>query len=313
MAIKRWQFETRAEWLEFRKQGVGCSEIAAILGMSKFQTAGDVWRSKIGSSGGGAEGRLLKFGNALEPVIADEWADETGHSFCNNGDGYVIYTNDKYPYLYYSPDKSFRRKGSEALEFLEVKFTTNTVNEDELPESWVLQMNTGAGITESPTSNLAYASYGGRNFGSMTYDFDTELFDITAREVEEWWCKYVLAAVCPPPQNTDDLKSIHPSNKYADAVEADSELKAIFDALIEVKAQRDKYEALCGEYEFKIKQAIGDNSALAYDGRILCTWTQNKASEKFDHKSFRRDFPEETKAYMSVVPGARVLRIKKSS
>lgn len=42
--------EQRAEWLEGRRQGIGGSDVAAVLGLSPWKTALDVWNDKLGLS-----------------------------------------------------------------------------------------------------------------------------------------------------------------------------------------------------------------------------------------------------------------------
>ena len=38
----------RAEWLNWRRTGLGGSDIAAVLGLSKWRTPWDVWADKKG-------------------------------------------------------------------------------------------------------------------------------------------------------------------------------------------------------------------------------------------------------------------------
>jgi putative phage-type endonuclease len=65
----------RAEWLEQRRKGIGGSDIAAVLGVSKFATPFDVWVGKIH---GRAEFSTpdTRRGNHLEPGIASWYGEE---------------------------------------------------------------------------------------------------------------------------------------------------------------------------------------------------------------------------------------------
>ena len=64
-------FEDREEWLEVRKSGIGGSEVAAICGLSKWESAYTLWLRKTGQvedkdlSGNEA----VEWGNRLEPVV----------------------------------------------------------------------------------------------------------------------------------------------------------------------------------------------------------------------------------------------------
>lgn len=39
---------SREEWLALRRQGIGGSDVAAILGLSKFKTQQELWMEKTG-------------------------------------------------------------------------------------------------------------------------------------------------------------------------------------------------------------------------------------------------------------------------
>lgn len=69
----------RAAWLEERREGIGGSDIAAILGISPFKTSFGLWLEKTGRHEEEIrnEGRI-EWGNRLEPVILDYWQDTHG-------------------------------------------------------------------------------------------------------------------------------------------------------------------------------------------------------------------------------------------
>lgn len=70
-------FNNREEWLEVRRSGIGGSEVAAICGLSKWESAYTLWLRKTGRvedkdlSGNEA----VEWGNRLEPVVIDKFAD----------------------------------------------------------------------------------------------------------------------------------------------------------------------------------------------------------------------------------------------
>lgn len=70
-------FNNREEWLNVRRSGIGGSEVAAICGLSKWESAYTLWLRKTGRvedkdlSGNEA----VEWGNRLEPVVIDKFAD----------------------------------------------------------------------------------------------------------------------------------------------------------------------------------------------------------------------------------------------
>jgi putative phage-type endonuclease len=70
-----------AEWLERRRNGIGGSDVAAILGLSPYAGPFDVWMEKLGkreADEGETEGekKQKNRGNVLEPAVANWYAAE---------------------------------------------------------------------------------------------------------------------------------------------------------------------------------------------------------------------------------------------
>ena len=63
----------RTDWLAARRDGVGSSDVAAILGVSDYATAMHVWLDKRGELDDTA-GEAARWGTLIEDVVAREWA-----------------------------------------------------------------------------------------------------------------------------------------------------------------------------------------------------------------------------------------------
>src|ERR1700759_1282691 len=63
----------RATWLAERRNGIGSSDVAAILGVSDYNTAVHVWHDKRGTLVDDA-GEAALWGHLLEEPVAREWA-----------------------------------------------------------------------------------------------------------------------------------------------------------------------------------------------------------------------------------------------
>lgn len=71
----------REKWLRERRTGIGASEIAAVLGLSRFKTALQIYKEKVGelSPDDEMEERpLLRRGTAIQRIIVDEYIAVTG-------------------------------------------------------------------------------------------------------------------------------------------------------------------------------------------------------------------------------------------
>ena len=64
------------EWDEQRRRAVGGSEIAAILGIGKWESRFSLWHRKAGTLGPQGDNDQMEWGRRLEPVILAKYADD---------------------------------------------------------------------------------------------------------------------------------------------------------------------------------------------------------------------------------------------
>ena len=71
---------SRDEWLKWRRRGIGGSDAAAVLGISPFRTARDLYYDKMGIvvDTDDTNWVAMEMGNLLEPLVARIFAKKTG-------------------------------------------------------------------------------------------------------------------------------------------------------------------------------------------------------------------------------------------
>ena len=70
---------SRYEWLRYRKQGIGGSDVAAILGISKWNSAISLWLNKTNQTEDDTqENEAMEWGTIMESVIRNHFAKVTG-------------------------------------------------------------------------------------------------------------------------------------------------------------------------------------------------------------------------------------------
>ena len=72
----------RDQWLEYRRTGIGGSDVAAVFGISPFGTAVDVYYDKLNIASyydDEANKYQKKIGTLLEDVVAEMFEEVTGH------------------------------------------------------------------------------------------------------------------------------------------------------------------------------------------------------------------------------------------
>lgn len=70
----------REQWLESRKEGLGASEAAIVLGISPYKSAYELWAEKRGllERSEVADSEAAEWGIRLEPIIIQAFAERTG-------------------------------------------------------------------------------------------------------------------------------------------------------------------------------------------------------------------------------------------
>ena len=72
---------TEQEWLAYRRRGIGGSDVAAILGISPFRTARDLYDDKLNIAlavDDAGNWVALEMGHLLEPLVAQIFTKKTG-------------------------------------------------------------------------------------------------------------------------------------------------------------------------------------------------------------------------------------------
>jgi putative phage-type endonuclease len=116
------------EWYEYRKSGIGGSDIGTVLGLNRYDTVARLFHEKLGTIPPRLETNERMFwGSELEDKIAKIWSYYDGRKDgyienirnnkivreCRRLNGYVV--NPKYPWLFASLDRVINIKGGTNL------------------------------------------------------------------------------------------------------------------------------------------------------------------------------------------------------
>ena len=114
---------TEQEWLAYRRRGIGGSDVAAILGISPFRTARDLYDDKLNIASVADDAGnwvALEMGHLLEPLVAQIFAKKTGLEVFQIK---KMFQHPQYPFMLADVDY-FVRLPNGKIAILEIK-TTN--------------------------------------------------------------------------------------------------------------------------------------------------------------------------------------------
>lgn len=293
----------KTEWLQARRTGVGGSDAAAVVGLSKWRTPLAVYMDKIGQGVPVPENEAMRWGKILEPVVRQEYANHTGRTILQPE---KIIRHPKHEFMIASLD------GFTADErVVEIK-TSRTGDgwgeaEDDIPTDYLMQVQHYMAVTGYTVTDIAVL-IGGAEFRIYEVPADEELQGILIEREAAFWQR-VEQEKPPAPIAVSDLLnffSVKPGN-----VLATPELSSILTKLKEVKAALKDQEIIKTSLEDEIKMFLGEKDVLLdAAGNTLATWKLSKASEKFDLEKFKENHPKLYAKYTSEGKGSRRFLVK---
>jgi len=292
------------EEMKYRDKGIGGSDVASVLGISKWKSPIQLWMEKTGRSPKQPDNNTFKRGRALEPVVLEEYTTQTGRPLIQIApviDGCFIASLDAMT--------------ADRKRIVDAKTTTRGYTE--IPMYYETQLQWYMGF-------FPEAEYGDLPTWDLLNDeIDCDLSCVRNDEliagmraiVKEFWKRYVEGDTPPPPQTEDDCKLIWSKQTSGKIVIATPVEIASISRLNRIKSLSKRMEAAESEAKFAIMRRIEDADTLTDEaGNKLCTFRANKDSKKIDWEAVAKELnaPEETIAkHTTTTSGSRVLRLAK--
>lgn len=303
----------RTEWLKYRESGIGSSEVATIVGLNPWETPYQLWRRKVGLDAPKQENFAMKAGHYLEDAVSLFWQDETGQQVIKSSAGDWLIRDDERPYLQVSPDRTYwladMPHSNENKGILECKTTQMTIDEDDIPKHWFVQVQYQLGVAGYQHGSLAWLTQG-RNFGYKDLAFVPDFFAWLVEEVDKFWLDNIQGKQEPTAANVQDILLKYNRHTDGKIVEVNDEVFAAYQELKSVKEELSVIEEKKAALEEKIKLGFGDAEAISYAGQTLATWKAPKPSNKFDAKAFTAAHPDLAKEFTFPTQGARRFLLK---
>lgn len=315
---------SRDEWLALRQSGIGGSDIAAILGVSPYATAYDVFQSKTQPLNADAMSEFAYWGTVLEDTVAREFAKRSGLKVQNVN---FMMRHPVHTFAVANIDRAIvNRDIAGNVRYKDGKLTTDQIVEiktaseyvgknwgnedsDEVPDQYQCQAQWYMGVTDTQVCHMAVL-IGGNKYRQYKIERNQDLIDVLFETAHDFWHNNVLAGVEPDAttlQNAKDKYPRHDPDTTLD-VELDSEAAKAFEHYESLKAQEKELKAAITAAQTDLICQIQNNETLAIDGEVVATY-KTQVSNRFDSKSFKTDMPELAEKYTKQSE-SRVMRVK---
>lgn len=199
--------DERAQWLALRSTGIGASEAAIIIGLSKWKSPYALWAEKCGLAGpDDEETERQKWGLILEPVIAAEYTAQTGRELIDHG-RYDLRRSESCPIMTCTLDREIVAIDDRGSGCLEIKTTSAYGADDwmdEPPLHYQIQVQHQMAVTGWRWGSMAVL-IGGQQFRWCDVERNDEFIDLLTRKCIEFW--KLVETRTPPPIDASDSTS----------------------------------------------------------------------------------------------------------
>lgn len=200
---------TNEEWLDYRRKGVGGSDVAAIMGVSPFATIRDLYNDKLGIEPLIAEERnwvALEVGHRLEDLVAQIFSKKTGLEIFPVR---KMFRHPLYPFMLADVDY-FIKFPDGSFGILECKTCNYNAKDkwadDAIPTNYVYQVRHYMAVMNISRAYIACL------YGNNEDEFLYRYLERDMMEEEEiieqesyFWSEYVEKRIAPPYSGRPDL------------------------------------------------------------------------------------------------------------
>ena len=287
-----------ADWLEYRKTGIGGSDASVVCGISRYKSPVELWMEKTGQLPPQEAGEAAYWGTMLESVVREEFTKRTGIEV---GKPSVILQSEEYPFMLANVDGV-----CEHPELGTCIFEAKTASaykagewEDTIPDEYMCQVQHYMAVTGYQGAYIAVL-IGGNTFRWKFVERDEELISMLLELESAFWSH--VQDYTPPPLDGSDASKKFLSERFPSSTP--SSHITLPDTAADLLAQ---YDEACEELEIVtekkqraenlLKEMMGSNEVGVADGRVI-TW-KNVAQERLDSKTLKAEHPALCKKYTS--------------
>lgn len=200
----------RELWLAERRKGIGGSDIAKIMGLSKWGSPLSVFLDKKGLLPPQEDNELMEIGREIEDFIAHMYTKRTGLKVrrCNRA-----LIHKKYDFIRGNIDRLITGKRDMALECKNANAFRSKDFDDQIPDDYMLQCQHYMAITDKKLWDMAVL-VGGNQFKYFSIPRDDELIKKMEDTCIDFWNTYIIPNVAPKAMagDTKYLTDLYPDS-----------------------------------------------------------------------------------------------------
>jgi len=297
---------TQDEWLHQRTRGLGGSDAAPAIGLSRWKSSFRLFLEKTGQIDRPEANERMQIGLEVEEAIFQmvrKRLEPEGLHLTHNNEFFV---SEEYPWMLGNIDGDIYDPASDSFGVLEIKFVSPYGKEEwigeEIPQEYLIQLQHYFVVTER-TWGIMAALIGNERLIIKRVEKDEELCKMMVEKERDFWEEHVLKNIPPEvdgsPDTEEILNSLYPSANN-ESIELSPTADHVIGELLDLKVRSKELEDEITERENVLKQMLGENEA----GRASRHWVfwKNFTSKRFDTTKFKTDNPDLYNIYTKESP-----------
>lgn len=339
--------QQRSEWLQGRRQGIGGSDVAAVLGLSPWKTALDVWNDKLGLSEEKGMSEPAYWGTTLEDTVAKEFQKRTGYKvqrvdyqFSDPENSWMIANIDR---AIINPNIAARVRPltteKEVQTYAKISGVERPINTDIAFEAktastfmshlWGPSQELEIQQHNIKTEHVIPLYYetqvqwycgilklrgmflgvliGGADYRLYWIEARPDVFEAIKEKCKTFWFENVLQKIPPEPANIKDVLKLY-GRSNGETLEAQGDLVIDVGELVRVDSQIQELNKEKDALKNKVSVQMKAFEAVSIGGETVITFKQ-QTSRRFDIEKFKREHLDLYLAYLKET-STRVMRLK---
>jgi putative phage-type endonuclease len=303
---------TKAEWLDWRRRGIGGSDVAAIFGMNPYKSAYQCYQDKLGLLPEITDNNRMRFGRDFEDVVAKWFGEETGFKIENR---YAIFQHGTYPWMLANIDRWIIGEKAvlecKTAMYMFQKEQWGETGTDEVPIAYLFQIYHYMIVFGVRTGYLAVIFTDTKEFRHYKFTLDEELAEHIITHTRDFWFENVVRKIEPAIVDMDDVISKYPNDTKASLV-ADDATKELCLEHERLRQQAKDIEKQQEAIKVKVGLTVGEHRELLVNdqGKTLAAFTTPKGRTTIDGNKLLALSPEIHKEVSRVSEPERSVKMR---
>lgn len=276
-------------WHDERKHGIGGSEIAAIMGVSPWKTARDVWEEKVGLSSGTETTPIMELGTYLEAFVAERYEQQTGRKVQQRHQQFI---HPEHDFLRANIDREIL-KDPRGVGVLEIKamgsYPFRQTKLYGLPDYYALQLQHYLMVTGRTWGSFALMNRDNADIIWFDVEPNAEIQKRIIAAAGKFW-RHVIDGTPPDEPARETVKLPEMENGEVVFIDNAEWVQAVND-LREAKELADQAKQIEDAAKERVIAIMGNNSVCEGGGARIY-YKEQSGRKSFDKKALSKDHPE---------------------